>query len=174
MSQLIRCLVAFAAASIACVASAEVRTRAGYGGPVGLCQAALPAYEGAIRKRPLAIQNEGSAPAYVTCGFTSQGDFGFSPTNPISVAIFMGNAGAVAATIQCTAVAGFDGAATVRYSSKTRLINAGGYGALSWAGPDFVEGEAMLPSGAIAVSCLLPPGTKLNDNRMLFNEDIGT
>ena len=33
----------------------------------GACQAALPYYEGTIRKRPLAIQNEGDASAFVNC-----------------------------------------------------------------------------------------------------------
>ncbi len=36
------------------------------------CQAALPAFEGAIRKRPLAVQNEGTTNAFVTCSFTME------------------------------------------------------------------------------------------------------
>ena len=33
----------------------------------GACQAARPYYEGASRKRPLAIQNEGDESAYINC-----------------------------------------------------------------------------------------------------------
>lgn len=41
--------------------------------PAGICQGALPAFETAIRKRPLAVQNEGDSTTFVTCSFTAQG-----------------------------------------------------------------------------------------------------
>ena len=54
----------------------------------GACQAALPAYEGLIRKRPMAIQNEGVSTAFVTCApVTLQGvstSFG-KPSRPSPV-----------------------------------------------------------------------------------------
>lgn len=38
------------------------------------CQAALPVFDGLIRKRPLAVVNEGQAGAFVTCAIPMQGD----------------------------------------------------------------------------------------------------
>src|SRR5690554_342572 len=38
-----------------------------------ICQGALPAFETQIRKRPLALQNEGEANAFVTCSFNNPG-----------------------------------------------------------------------------------------------------
>ena len=34
-----------------------------------VCQPALPAFDGNIRKRPLAMMNEGTSNAFVTCAF---------------------------------------------------------------------------------------------------------
>ena len=45
----------------------------------GICAAALPAFEGLVRKRPRAIQNEGAGTAFVSCAppqFTEAADPG--------------------------------------------------------------------------------------------------
>jgi len=52
-------------------ASAVDLERLSMANAVGRCQGALPNYEGAIRKRPLAVQNEGTGSAFVTCAFLS-------------------------------------------------------------------------------------------------------
>lgn len=71
---------------LATAASALAATTAHAGGEphsdavnaTGACNGALPSYEGALRKRALAIANEGTAPAFVSCsvptdGFQNQG-----------------------------------------------------------------------------------------------------
>ena len=66
----------------------------------GVCAAALPAFEGLVRKRPRAIQNEGSTNAFVTCAppqFTEAADPGLGPS------IVLVNHGAGAVTVLASA-----------------------------------------------------------------------
>ncbi|HST45355.1 MAG TPA: hypothetical protein VLK29_09045, partial [Luteimonas sp.] len=60
---LVACTTLLLAASVAQTARAEEYRQ----NATGLCQAALPAYDGLIRKRPVAIRNEGDAAAFVSC-----------------------------------------------------------------------------------------------------------
>ena len=68
------------------------------------CQSALPVFDGNIRKRPMALANEGAGNAFVTCDSESISNFatGFS-----AVAIgFYNRAGAADVEVSCTLVNG--------------------------------------------------------------------
>lgn len=68
------------------------------------CQAALPAFDGNVRKRPLALMNEGSGSAFVTCGFTGAGE-GEAPAT-LAVRVYLVNTDSAYHTVTCTLVDG--------------------------------------------------------------------
>ena len=140
--------------------------------PAGTCQGALPAFETAIRKRPLAVKNEGTTPAFVTCSFTSQGqDGGMSTRNPTRVAVYFRNSGAPV-TLSCTGVSGYEGtASTAQYVVKSMPLG-GGIPSLVWSAADFGE-AAYFPNGLFSISCALAPGVSIHESVVQFEEEIG-
>lgn len=133
------------------------------------CQAALPAFDGLIRKRPLAIQNEGTSTAFITCAF--DGVFGGGTPYNTFVAVVVRNNGADAATVTCTLV-----------DAKTSLNN-----------PIFITKSLVLAGGAVgqdiafstadnggvgyiypALSCSIPAGVGISATAQVFVEEIGT
>jgi hypothetical protein len=68
----------------------------------GACQAPLPNYEGNFRKRPLAVANEGSTAAFLTCGIDNPD--GNNRTNEVTLYVL--NRTSAAADISCTMVDG--------------------------------------------------------------------
>lgn len=127
-------------------------------GPVGNCQAALPAYEGQTRKRPLAVVNESGSTAFVTCAFTTEE----VSINVQSFRTRVSNLSGVPATVTCTAVVG-DELEDADYIAKSIELAPGSDGELSWGTAD---NGGLLFAKSIAVSCALPPFTGLNRNRV--------
>lgn len=113
------------------------------------CQSALPAFEGLIRKRPLALQNEGTATAFVTCSVPS--DLNARELLSLSI-VFVNNTGG-SVSISCTLVSGALG--NVVYIPKA-TTGAGEYMANIWS-PSDIGGNAL--SALSSFSCALPPGT---------------
>lgn len=108
------------------------------------CQPALPAFDGNIRKRPLGMQNEGAATAFVTCAFKG---LRFDPrtTGNDLVGIVLSAQGSQSVTVTCTLVTGVG---EPNYSTQTRTVYPGVGNLLVWE------------SGALdfaAMSCSLPP-----------------
>lgn len=64
-------VLAAATAGVASTASAATALREKVSNATGVCQAALPAFDGLVRKRPLAVQNESTGHAFVTCSLTT-------------------------------------------------------------------------------------------------------
>src|SRR5690606_34316104 len=94
----------------------------------GVCAAALPAFEGLVRKRPRAIQNEGSTNAFVTCAppqFTEAADPGLGPS------IVLVNHGAGAVTVACTGVTE-DGDGALAYLPLSGTVPGGGSTEIQW------------------------------------------
>jgi hypothetical protein len=116
----------------------------------GACQAALPSYEGQIRKRPLAIQNEGSAGAFMTCSPVSLQGNALHASGHELVLI---NNTAVARQVNCTGVTGPQGATT--YMPKSVSVPGNGAASLSWLGADGVDSENL---HTMNMSCMIPPG----------------
>lgn len=125
----------------------------------GVCAAALPAFEGLVRKRPLALQNEGTATAFVSCAppqFT-----GIAGDPQLGLEITLVNLGDAPATVNCTGVsavpvAPLGGGEVIEYIPLSATIPAGGRSSLSW-------GESDGAGDFTSVSCGLPPGTGIGD-----------
>lgn len=146
-------------------AQAVVRQRALFTNPAGICQAALPAFEGQIRKRPLAIQNEGSSNAFVTCAFTSQAE-------ATSVIMYFAGVDNVAREITCTGVTGFNKGLN-QFVTKTIALPASVSSSMTWSPADFSGGSSTFPDARFSVSCNLTPGVGINDSGIGFNEEVG-
>lgn len=140
---------------------------------VGPCQAALPAFEGRIRKRPLALQNEGTSSAFVSCAFSS-----LTPGSGVNgfiskVVVYAASNDGAAHLISCTGVSGYNGG-TNQYIPKSRQVLANGQQAeLIWYAFEFSGSPGVFPSAIFSVSCNLEPGVGLNDTQILFDEDVG-
>lgn len=133
-----------------------------------ICQPALPAFDGQIRKRPLAVQNEGTELAFVTCSFIG------NDTNTTSrVSLYFINNGPAAASVSCTLVSGYDTASN-NFGSKSVsvLANRGGQANIAWTAAADNSGN---PLGSLVnVSCSLPPGTGINDIYNYYQQEIGS
>lgn len=153
--------------ALACAADAHAvdLSRITYTNPTAVCQGALPAFDGLIRKRPLAVQNEGTSPAFVTCSYPSQGR--------ITVLNQWVNTGAgTQLTISCTAVTSYATGSNV-FVTKSVTVGPGTNQAnLSWVPADF-GGTTTFPSNFINLSCNLPPGAALNDAYLFSLQDVG-
>lgn len=118
----------------------------------GTCQSALPVFDGVIRKRPLAVQNEGNSSAFITCGMEGVLD-AFPVTSLVTVAFT--NTADVEVIINCTLV---DGGSA--FSSPIYLLNSiklapnAPLGIITWTAADNAGSNFIYPS----VSCSLPPG----------------
>src|SRR5690554_2713341 len=117
----------------------------------GACKSALPVFDGNIRSRPLAVQNEGTASAFVTCA--QQAEIGITPR---LISIVLVNTGADALTVNCTMVNGVFGA---DYYSESMEVPAGANNAiLRFRLPE----QAVFNDSMHAFSCSLPPETGIS------------
>ena len=138
-------------------------------GPTALCQSALPANEGTIRKRPLAVQNEGTQPAYVTCSYIVQGSIAIK-----RALIWSSSNDGTPKTITCTGVTGFKSGPNQYVVHTTELPASGVSTSLDWVPTQFTGGSTtVFPSSHFSLSCLVPPGAGLNQLQLVFDEDIG-
>lgn len=128
-----------------------------------MCNGSLPSFEGALRKRPLAIANEGSAPAFVSCSAPN----GYNAAENRDVVATFVNRGATTATVNCTMVDGLAAEhATLNpelpppgYYPKSVDINPGAVGVMLWTPAD--EGVAAFTVYG-NLNCSLPPGVEIN------------
>ena len=147
------------------VDAAEINTTA-YANAPAYCNGALPSFEGALRKRPLAVQNEGTAPAFVTCGLATEGRAYF-------VEVVARSTVGTALTLTCTLVNGWDGGTTNGYSTKTVTLPAdGGRDGFGWQPQDFGN-VGTFAHEALSVTCNLPAGANINSLYVDFRREIG-
>lgn len=163
-------LLTIAVASTYSISANAVETdHANGSNPTARCQGALPAFETQIRKRPLAVQNEGTANSFITCSFES--DVGNAIGNaPVLLDTYFSNNTAAAVSLSCTAVTGFQGG-TNEYVNQTITIAPGQSGNPFWADTDFENGFA---SGLVSISCNIPPGVGINDTYIFWVADDQT
>lgn len=140
--------------------------------PTAICQAALPVYDGQIRKRPKAVQNEGTTPAFVTCSWITQGSVGNSTANPVGLVLNVSVNDGQPDHVTCVGVLGKQGQTFNTYTRGTDLHSNGGTRLLEWGPSDF-GGSTTFPSGLISVSCLLNPGVGINSSEIYFMEYVG-
>lgn len=134
----------------------------------GACQAALPAFEGLIRKRPMAIQNEGTAPAFVTCSpVTLQG---VAVRDPRPHGIFIANRTAAAVTVNCTGVQGnVDGIADLSVPKSVTVVG-NNHGSIYW---EVSEGFDAFNDTSFSISCSIPPGVGITTLYTNHELDVG-
>lgn len=131
------------------------------------CQTSLPVFDGQIRKRPLAVQNEGTSNAFVTCSFTRH----WNSNAATGIQMFAQNNTSAAQSLTCTMVTGFSTGAN-QFVPKTVSLPAGGAQvSMSWLPADFSGG--IFPDTQYSLSCNLLPGEGLNDSYVDFVEDVG-
>ena len=161
----------FAAATIAMAAMYSIPANAqsvhvNASQPTARCQGALPAFETQIRKRPLAVQNEGTATSFVTCSF--EFDAGESVSGAELLDTYFTNLSGVEKTVNCTAVTGFSTGVN-EYVSLSTVVpvptpdddDLDDTGNPYWFAEDFLGGG--MASGLISISCNLPTGVGVND-----------
>lgn len=154
----------FTAAGVAAPASAATVTRTFYQNGGSACTGALPTYEGALRKRPKAIANEGAAAAFITCSALSNDQNSSMPN--VAFAYFT-NRGASAASVSCTMVNGdeFYGSTA---TTQTLELPAGRFLSMF-----FSPESSQFDHFSVSLSCRLPPGVELNIFGHNIDEDIG-
>lgn len=133
-----------------------------------ICQPASPLFDHSIRKRPLAVQNEGTRHAFVTCSLITQGG------SITRVGMWASAFDDASHTLSCTGVTGYNTGPNF-VAVKTIQISASGPPdvAIVWQAEDFGSGRVVFPSHLFSVSCSLPPGVSLNDMYVEFSEDVG-
>ncbi len=122
----------------------------------GICQSSYPATAGALmRARPLALQNEGSSTAFVTCAFPTFG-IGEGPGWP-GLGLVLVNLTESNVAVTCTLVSGASRDGAVYYQPKTSTVPAGSVDSFMMFLPTEIPGQPpTIPSPNL--SCALPPG----------------
>lgn len=137
-----------------------------------ICQGALPAFETRIRKRPLALQNEGGSNAFVTCSFNNPGPNG-GTSRISSVTVYLQNLSSGSRTVSCTAVNAAAGGDTDDALYRTKEIQVprdlDGSTALQFNAADFPGSPILLPGDAVSVSCNLLPGLGIASTVLVNN-----
>src|SRR5690606_4917118 len=120
----------------------------------GICQAALPVFDGQIRKRPLAIGNEGEASACGSCSLRSE-YLGGGLGDSIGLQVLVTNQAAGTSTINCTMVAGWEfGDTPPLYVSMSAVVAPGRSSNMYFYSTEGFQNPLNL-------SCMLPPGTRI-------------
>jgi hypothetical protein len=140
--------------TLASPASAEIIAKDYFINASGNCNGALPTYEGALRKRPLAIRNEGATNAFVSCSIPrSQADDGYT-----IVGAYFSNSSGSDKTINCTLVDGAGGFGAAALYPKSLMLAAGTTDFIAWSSAEFELTEF---ASWINLSCNLPAGTEI-------------
>lgn len=131
----------------------------------GFCQGALPVYDTNLRNRPMAVANEGTANAFVTC--SKDGELNTPDITEATLKLFNRNAAAV--NVTCTLVHGFQSSQPPTFLPKTQSVPAGGSSFFAWLPAD----NAGANYSWLNWSCELPPGVDIGYGYIRWNEDIG-
>ena len=149
-------------------AGAITKTRGFDQNATGICQSALPVFDGQIRKRPLAVQNEGTTSAFVSCSF-------MTPEKGVGVReilLYADNNTGSPVDISCTLVSGVSKYSVPTYHPQTiTMLANSGINLFAWSSGD--NGGANFDDYALNVSCNLPVGTGLSFSQIVYDEDVG-
>lgn len=157
-------LTALAVGLAACVSSPDAYAEAVASNATDSCNGALPGFEGALRKRPLGIANEGASSAFVTCSFTN----GYNLATILDGVVFVTNRRAAAVDVTCTFVNGvvadahlsFPSIPLPTYYAKTVNVAPGQFAPVLVLASDYgLEG---FPMQYMNVNCNLPSGVEMN------------
>lgn len=143
-----------------CAIAVAVSTHSGparathWSNAVEVCQGALHVFEDSLRKRPLAIANEGVAPAFVSCSLATP----LLPTqDALAVDVLFNNTTPATVQFSCTLV---DGVIffSPNYLPQAITITAGALFTAHWDTDNNGGDTYDLPS----LNCALPPGVEIN------------
>lgn len=148
-------------------AGAEVIQRQAYQNGGSACTGALPTYEGALRKRPRAIVNEGSNVAFVTCSAVNEEITAMKATFAY---LRLSNAGTSPVQVTCTFVNASDWEGGVSTPSAV-TVPAGGASQLSWG--SIAADAEVFPYLGVNFSCALPPGVGVSYVGKRWKQDVG-
>jgi len=153
---------ALVGALVASAATAATVTRSTYTQASGACQGSLPSFESSLRKRPLAVANEGTSGAFVTCGVSNNENNGIN-----AIELYVTNRGAAAVDVNCTLVDGLYDATLDFADYYPQTVNAasGVDSAFSWS-----AGGYLWP----AISCNVPAKVEANQVYTSIDDYVGT
>lgn len=130
------------------------------------CTGALPTYEGALRKRPQAIANEGTTTAFVTCSLAINE---LDASAPHLAYLRLLNNNAVPVSVTCTFVNGAQWQGS-EFFPMTLELSANGSRNWQWG---VVSGTEPFPKRQVNFSCALPPGIAVAFVGQEFRQEIG-
>ncbi|MEP6632881.1 MAG: hypothetical protein ABJA62_01595 [Luteimonas sp.] len=136
-----------------------------YRNPAALCQGALPNYEGSFRKRPMAIANEGSTSAFITCSLESTNSVSYGQSY-VSAAFV--NRGTSTTNVSCTMVAGGTFTPAPIFFTKSINVGASGTGVIAWT-----QAEVGARMGLASLSCNLPAAVEIGTILDAYPFNIG-
>jgi len=141
------------------------RTQTQYG--AGACQGNLPVSATQLRARPLAIKNEGTSNAFISCSLPADDYFGaLNDFNGVALT----NSTGAAVNVSCTLVTGnID--FPVTFFPKTVSVAANSLGVVSWS-PAADNGNAPFDN-SLNYSCSVPPGVEINSVFTNISEEVG-
>lgn len=142
--------------TLALPASAEVIPKDYFINASGNCNGALPSFEGALRKRPQAVRNEGTTSAFVSCSIpAADADDGYT-----LVGTYFTNSSGSGQTINCTMVDGTPAVETAAgFYPKSLVLPAGTTSFIAWSATEFALTRF---NSWINFSCNLPAGTEIS------------
>lgn len=134
---------------------------------INVCQPALPTYEGAFRKRPRGIRNEGAQTAFLNCGLLTRG----TTAKHTAVEIKLYNPTGSFQTVDCTLVDGPNLGDAPPSISITKSVSMNQFApiVIRWDTTDNSGANYLLP----ALSCAVPAGVEVNHINDFYLEDIG-
>lgn len=163
---------AFALACLSGPASAVDSSRVYFQNATGICQPALPAFEGTIRKRPLAIANEGASVAFISCSAPrspAEGVGGHATYGISSVSVRIYNRTGASADVGCTLITGWD-APSSTYSPKVITVGANDNEFQTWTAAADNGGQNIYQPN---FSCSLPPGLDIGYFYYFYSSPVG-
>lgn len=154
-------------------ATASVVQKSEYNQASGtMCQGALPNFEGNFRKRPLAVVNQGTTNAFLTCGLTSQYD---SSTGGVpEVLLVVTNRNAASTDMSCTLVDGYVDSTVgfADYFPQTMTVAGASSTSFDWSAS--TTGGTNAPVyGYPGISCNVPGSFEVNIEGQSYSEEIG-
>ena len=141
-------------------AATETRLQTAQGGVV--CKPTDMVSNSALKAKSTGLRNDGTAPAFVICGFessNSRSDFG----TILSISMGMYSLNGAPAAVSCTAVNGFTDNTPI-YATKSVNTNANGTSALlNFDASDFggTAGDPLPDSDFWSITCNLPGKTSI-------------
>lgn len=120
---------------------------------VGACQAALPVYDSSLRKKPLAVANQGQTTAFMSCAVLDH------LAGVADILVSLKNRSAADAEVTCTFIDGSHlSEGTNTYFPKSVSVSAGTNNFIDWNYVFDNGGQVMF---SINFSCALPAGVEM-------------